>query len=123
MAVLLPTTAFFLGLRYADARRMIEMGVPVALASDFNPGSSPTWAMPAVISLACVGMKMLPAEAVAAATINAAWAIGRAREVGSLEPGKSADVIVLEVSDFRELAMHIGAPVVRTVIKRGRVAV
>ncbi|MBM3471091.1 MAG: imidazolonepropionase [Armatimonadetes bacterium] len=123
VAVLLPTTAFFLGLPYADARRMIEMGVPVALASDFNPGSSPTWAMPAVISLACVGMKMLPAEAVAAATINAAWAVGRARDVGSLEPGKSADVLVLEVPDYRELAMHIGAPIVRTVIKRGRVAI
>lgn len=123
VAVLLPTTAFFLGLPYARARRMIEMGVPVALASDFNPGSSPTWAMPAVISLACIGMRMLPAEAVAAATINAAWAVGRACDVGSLEIGKSADVLVLDASDYRELAMHIGAPIVRTVIKRGRVAV
>ncbi len=123
VAVLLPTTAFFLGLPYAGARRMIEMGVPVALASDFNPGSSPTWAMPAVISLACVGMKMLPSEAIAAATINAAWAVGRARDIGSLEAGKLADVLVLEVSDHRELAMHLGAPIVRTVIKRGRVVV
>lgn len=123
VAVLLPATAFFLGLPYADARLMIEMGVPVALASDFNPGSSPTWAMPTVISLACIGMKMLPAEAVAAATINAAWAVGRARDAGSLEAGKSADVLVLDVADYRDLAMQLGAPVVRTVIKRGRVVV
>lgn len=123
VAVLLPTTAFFLGLPYANARRMIEMGVPVALASDFNPGSSPTWAMPTVISLACVGMKMLPSEAIAAATINAAWAVGRACDVGSLEGGKVADALVLEVSDHRALAMHIGAPIVSKVIKRGRVVV
>ncbi len=123
VAVLLPTTAFFLGLPYARARHMIELGVPVALASDFNPGSSPAWAMPAVIALACVGMKMLPCEAIAAATINAAWAIGRAGNVGSLEEGKLADLLVLDVPDHRALAMQLGAPLVRTVIKRGRVVV
>lgn len=121
IAVLLPGTAFFLGLPYADARRMIAMGVPVALGTDFNPGSSPTWAMPAVIALACAGMKMLPAEAIAAATINAAWAIGMAEEVGSLEAGKAADLVVLDVADHREIAMHLGAPLVRQVVKRGRV--
>ncbi len=100
---------------------MIEMDVPVALATDYNPGSSPTWSMPAVISLACLGMKMLPAEAITAATINAAWAIGMAEEIGSLEPGKAADLIILDVGDHREIAMPMGAPLVRQVIKRGRV--
>ncbi len=121
LAVLLPGTAHFLGLPYADARRMIEMGVPVALASDYNPGSSPTWSMPAVISLACLGMKMLPAQAITAATINASWAIGMAEEIGSLEPGKAADLVILDVGDHREIAMSMGAPLVRQVIKRGRV--
>ncbi len=121
VAVLLPGTAFYLRLPYADARRMIEMGVPVALATDYNPGTSPTWSMSAVIALACVGMKMAPAEAIAAATINAAWAIGMAEEVGSLEPGKAADMAVCGVSDYREIAMAFGSPPIRQVIKRGRV--
>ncbi len=121
VAVLLPGTAFYLRLPYANARRMIEMGVPVALATDYNPGTSPTWSMPAVIALACVGMKMSPAEAIAAATINAAWAIGMAEEIGSLEPGKAADMTVCGVSDYREIAMAFGSPLIRRVIKRGRV--
>lgn len=120
VAVLLPGTAYFLGLPYADARTMIGLGVPVALATDFNPGSSPTWSMPAVISLACVGMKMLPGEAIAAATINAAWAIGVEEEVGSLECGKAADLMVLEVSDHREIAMALGTSLICKVVKRGR---
>jgi imidazolonepropionase len=123
VAVLLPGTAFYLNLPYANARRMIEMGVPVALATDYNPGSSPTWSMPAIISLACIEMKMSPAEAIAAATINAAWAIGMAEEVGSLEPGKAADMTVFDVLDHREIAMPFGSSLVREVIKRGRVVV
>ncbi len=123
VAVLLPGTAFYLNLPYANARRMIEMGVPVALATDYNPGSSPTWSMPAIISLACIAMKMSPAEAIAAATINAAWAIGMAEEVGSLEPGKAADMTVFDVPDHREIAMPFGSSLVRQVIKRGRVVV
>ncbi len=121
MAVLLPGTAYFLGLPFAPARRIVELGVPVALASDYNPGSSPMWSMPAVISLACVGMRLVPAEAIAAATINAAWAIGMAEEVGSLEPGKAADLVVLDVADHREIAMTLGGSIVRQVIKRGRI--
>src|SRR3989454_143929 len=85
MAVLLPGTALFLGLPYARARRMVELGVPVALGTDFNPGTSPTWSMPMVIALACLGMRLTPAEAITAATINAAHAIAAAEEVGSLE--------------------------------------
>ncbi len=121
MAVLLPGTAYFLGLPFAQARRMVELGVPVALASDYNPGSSPMWSMPAVISLACVGMRLVPAEAIAAATINAAWAIGMAEEVGSLEPGKAADLVVFDVADHREIAMTLGGSIVWQVIKRGRI--
>lgn len=123
VAVLLPGTALYLGLAYANARRMIDLGVPVALATDFNPGTSPTWSMPAVIALACVGMRMLPAEAITAATINAAWAIGMAEEVGSLEPGKAADMVICHGDDYREIAMAFGAPLVRQVIKRGRIVV
>ncbi len=123
VAVLMPTTAYFLGLPYANARLMIELGVPVALATDFNPGSSPTWSMPAAISLACVGMRMLPSEAIAAATINAAWAIGVEEEVGSLECGKAADLLVLELQDHRELAAALGTGLIHKVVKRGRLVV
>ncbi len=123
IAVLLPGTAFFLGVPYADARRIIGRGVPVALATDFNPGTSPTWSVPAVVALACSGMKMTPAEAIVAVTLNAAWAIGLQDEVGSLEPGKAADLVILDAGDYRELAMHFGAPLVRQVIKRGQVVV
>jgi imidazolonepropionase len=123
VAVLLLGTAYFVGMPYADARRMIEMGLAVALGSDYNPGSSPSWSMPAIISLACLGMKLLPAEEITAATINAAWAIGMAEEVGSLEPGKAADLVILDVADHREIAMHFGAPLVKQVVKRGHVVV
>ncbi|HXF83726.1 MAG TPA: imidazolonepropionase [bacterium] len=122
MAVLLPGTAFFLGLPYASARRMIELGVAVALGTDFNPGTSPGYAMPMAIALACIGMRLDPAEAIVAATINAAHAIGAAEEVGSLEPGKAADAVILDLTDYRELPMAFGTNPVRTVIKRGRVA-
>jgi imidazolonepropionase len=120
IAVLLPTTALFLGLPYARARRMVELGVPVALATDFNPGTSPTYAMPMAIALACLAMRLQPAEAIAAATINAAHAIGMAEEVGSLEAGKAADLVVLDVPDFRELAVAFGTNPVAAVVKRGR---
>jgi len=121
MAVLLPGTALFLGLPYARARRMIELGVAVALATDFNPGTSPTYSMPMVIALACIGMRMDPAEAIAAATINAAHAIRAAEEVGSLEPGKAADAVILDLADYRELPMAFGTNPVHAVVKRGRV--
>lgn len=120
MAVLLPGTAFFLGLPYARARRMIDLGVAVALATDFNPGTSPTYSMPMAVALGCIGMRLDPAEAIVAATINAAHAIGAAEEVGSLEPGKAADALILDLADYRELPMAFGTNPVRTVIKRGR---
>jgi len=121
MAVLLPGTALFLGLPYARARRMVELGVAVALATDFNPGTSPTYSMPMVVALGCIGMRLDPAEAIAAATINAAHAIRMAEEVGSLEVGKAADVIILDLGDYRELPMAFGTNPIHTVIKRGRV--
>lgn len=121
MAVLLPGTAFFLGLPFAPARRMIDLGVAVALGTDFNPGTSPTYSMPMVVALACIGMRLSAAEAISAATINAAHAIGVAEEVGSLEPGKAADLILLDFPDYRHLPMHFGINPVHTAIKRGQV--
>ena len=122
IAVLLPGTAFYLGLPYARARRMIELNVPIALASDFNPGTSPTYAMPMVIALACLGMRLSPAEAITAATINAAHAISMAEEVGSLDPGKAGDIVILDLPDYRQLPMQFGTNPVHAVIKRGQLA-
>jgi len=105
VAVLLPGANYFLGYKeYPDARRLIEAGVPVALATDYNPGTSPTPSMPFVISLACTHMKMTPAEAIGAATINAACALRLQERKGSLEAGKDADMAVFDVKDYREIA-------------------
>jgi imidazolonepropionase len=121
VATLLPGTAFFLGVPYAPARRLIERGASVALATDCNPGTCPTENLPLVGAMACTQMKLLPAEAVNALTLNAAAALGRADRVGSLEPGKQADFIVCDVPDYRHLFYHFGINHVRRVIKRGRV--
>lgn len=120
IAVLLPGTAFFLGLPAPPVRRMIDLGVAVALGTDFNPGTSPTYSMQMAIALGVLRLGLRPAEAVAAATINAAHAIGVAEEVGSLEPGKVADVVILDASDYRALAMQFGVNLVDEVYKRGR---
>jgi imidazolonepropionase len=107
--VLLPGSVYSIGSRhYAPARAMIEAGLAVVLATDFNPGSSPIASMPVVMSLACTQMKMSPAEALTAATINAAWSLNLARQVGSLEHGKSADFVVHEASDYREIPYFLG---------------
>jgi imidazolonepropionase len=99
-----PGANYFLGSgRYPAARKFIDAGVPVSLATDYNPGSSPTASMPFVMSLACTHMKMSPAEAVAAATINGAWALRAQDRKGSVEPGKDADLAVFEVEDYREI--------------------
>jgi imidazolonepropionase len=121
VATLLPGTAFFLGLNYAPARRLIEAGLPVALASDCNPGTCPTENLPLIGSLACTQMKMLPAEVVTALTLNAAAALDRSDRLGSIEVGKQADLIVCDVPDYRQLFYHFGVSHVWRVIKRGRV--
>lgn len=122
VAVLLPGTSFFLGGgRYAPARKLIESEVPVALGSDFNPGSSMTFNLPLVMSIACTQMRLTPAESLCAATINAAYACGVGAEVGSIEPGKKADLVVWDATDHRMIPYHYGVNLVRTVIQRGRV--
>jgi imidazolonepropionase len=121
VATLLPATAFFLGMDCAPARRLIERGVAVALASDCNPGTCPSENLPLSGTMACTQMKMLPAEVVTALTVNAAAALHRADRVGSLEVGKQADVIICEVPNYVQLLYHFGVSHVWRVIKRGRV--
>jgi imidazolonepropionase len=122
IATLLPGSVFHLGLdRYAPARSLIENGAAVALATDFNPGTSPTCSMPVVLSLACTHMGMLPAEAISAATINGAHAVRRAQRIGSLVPGKQADLIMLNADDYREIPYYFGVNLVAMTIKRGAV--
>lgn len=107
--VLLPASVYALGSsRYPAARAMIEAGLAVVLATDFNPGSSPTTSMAMVLSLASTQMKMLPAEALTAVTINAAYSLGRGKQIGSLEPGKLADFVIHDCFDYRELAYFFG---------------
>ncbi len=123
VAVLLPGTAFFLRMPWAPARDLIDAGCAVALATDCNPGSSPTESMPMILALACLGMGMDVAEAVTAATLNAAAAIGRANELGSLEVGKRADVIVLNAPTYHHVVYNFGVNPVRHVVKDGRIVV
>lgn len=107
--VLLPGSVYALGSnQYPAARQMIDAGLAVVLATDFNPGSSPTPSMTMVLSIACTQMKMTPAEAITAATINAAYSLGRGDEIGSLEKGKCADFVIHDASDYRELAYFFG---------------
>ena len=109
VATLLPGANYFLGLKeYPRARKLIDAGVPVALATDYNPGTSPTLSMPMAMSLACTHMNMSPAEAISAATINGAWALRVADRKGSIEPGKDADLAVFAVEDYREIPYWFG---------------
>lgn len=124
VGVLLPGVPFHLAKdKYAPARRMIDAGVPTALATDFNPGSCPTLSMQMIIALACRYMKMTPEEAIVASTINAAYAIDRAHEVGSLKVGKKADIIILDIPTYLQLPYWFGMNLVETVIKNGEVVV
>ena len=108
-AVLLPGSVYAIGSqKYPAARAMIETGLAVVLATDFNPGSSPVSSMRMIMSLACTQMKMTPAEALTAATINAAWSLNLAGQVGSLEHGKSADFVIHEANDYREIPYFLG---------------
>jgi imidazolonepropionase len=122
VATLLPATSWFLGKHhFAPARRFIAAGIPVALATDLNPGTSPTVSLPLVMSIACVEMGLSPAEALVAVTINAAHSVGLGAEIGSIEPGKQADLVIWDVSTVEQLPYWLGARLARTVVKRGHV--
>jgi imidazolonepropionase len=120
VATLLPATLFMLGeKRYAPARKLIDSGAAVALATDFNPGTSPILNMQFVLSLACTQMKMMPAEAIVAATINAACAVRRENRLGSVEPGKQADLAVYDLPDYREIPYFAAVNFCSATFKRG----
>ncbi|RYG72523.1 imidazolonepropionase [Lentibacillus lipolyticus] len=120
IGVLLPGTAFFLMAEFADARKMIDGGVPVALSTDANPGSSPTLSLQFIMNLGCLKMGMTPEEVLTAATINAAHAIGRADTIGSLEVGKQADIAIFDVPNYMMLSYNYGMNHVDTVVKEGK---
>jgi imidazolonepropionase len=123
VATLVPGANYFLGMHdYPNARRLIDAGVPVALATDYNPGTSPTMSMPMAMSLACTHMKMSPAEAIAAATINGASALRQDDRKGSIEPGKDADLAVFSVNDYREIPYWFGANRCGTTVLNGALA-
>jgi imidazolonepropionase len=122
IATLLPGAVFHLGLdRHPPARKMIEAGVAVALATDFNPGTSPTYSMPMILSLACSQMRMTPGEALVAATINGAHAMGCADHTGAIEAGKDADLVMFTGPDYREIPYHFGVNLVAMTMKKGQV--
>lgn len=123
IAVLLPGTAFFLMTEPANARAMIEAGVAVALSTDRNPGSSPTESLPFIMNLACLTMKMTPEEVLAASTINAAHAIGRAKDIGSIEAGKNADLVLFDAPNYQTLQYNYAVNRVDTVMKAGKIVV
>jgi len=120
-AVLLPGSVYALGsTHYPRAREMIEAGLAVVIATDFNPGSSPTPSMPMILSLACTQMKMSPAEAISASTINPSYSLGRGDQIGSLEPGKVGNFSIFDCEDYRELAYWFGVPQTQSVYVKGR---
>jgi imidazolonepropionase len=119
-AILLPGVSLFGGTPFPAARRILDAGAIVALATNFNPGSCPSLSMPMMVGLACMQMKMSPAEALNAATINAAYALGL-ESLGSIETGRQADLAILDIPDYRMLPYHFGMNPVRAVIKKGRI--
>lgn len=123
VAVCLPATSFNLRASHARARRMIELGVPVALSTDYNPGSSPTESLQLVMTLACLNLHMTPEEVITAMTINAACAIGRADRIGSLEVGKQADLVIFNATNLAYLPYHFGINHVDAVVKSGKIVV
>ena len=121
VACLLPATSFYLGADYAPARAMIEAGVPVAMATDYNPGSCPSLNLQFVMNLGCLKYKLTPEEALTAVTLNAAAAIGYADRLGSLEPGKQADLVLWDAPDLEYIFYRMGSNLVKTVMKNGEV--
>ncbi len=124
IGVITPTVNFNFGsTEFADARKMIDKNCAIALSTDFNPGSAPCPSLPNAMAIACRYQKLLPSEALNAATINAAFAIGLGKECGSIEVGKQADILVLDIEDYRALAYEFGGNCIKTVIKNGKVVV
>lgn len=124
IAVLLPTTSFYLMLnKFARARKMIEEGVPVALSTDCNPGTSPTESLQSTMNFACFGLRMMPEEIINAMTINAACAVGREKEIGSIEIGKKADLVIFNAKNLNYLFYHFGVNAVDKVVKDGSIVV
>ena len=119
VACCLPATSFYLGSTYAPVREMIKSGVPVALASDFNPGSCPSLNLQFVMNLGCLRYRMTPEEVLTAVTLNGAAAIARADRIGSLEVGKQADLVIWEAPDLDYICYRMGSNLVKTVIKKG----
>jgi imidazolonepropionase len=120
--VLLPTSALFLDRPMPPARALADAGGAIALATDFNPGSSFSESLPLVCSLACTQLHLAPAEALAATTVNAAHVLGRADRIGRIAPGYAADIVLLDAPDWRYLAYHLAGEVVDAVIRRGELA-
>jgi imidazolonepropionase len=122
VATLMPGCDFHLGLKqYAPARSLVDAGAIVSLATDYNPGTSPTLSMPMILSLACTQLRMTPAEAIAAATINGAYALRRDKDIGSLEVGKRGDVAIFDVEDYREIPYYFGVNKCWMTIKDGEI--
>ncbi len=121
VATLLPGVSFFLNHGYAPARKLIDAGVAVAIASDFNPGSCMSFSIPMMMTIACTQMRMTPEEALTAATLNGAAALDISSTVGSIEVGKDADMIVADIPDYKFLAYHYGMNHITTMIKRGTI--
>ena len=123
VACLLPATSFYLGAAFAPARDMVNAGVPVAMASDFNPGSCPCLNLQFVINLGCLKYKLTPEEVLTAVTLNAAAAIDMAGQVGSVEPGKQGDLVIWDAPDLDYICYRMGSNLTKTVVKKGRVVV
>jgi imidazolonepropionase len=121
VAGLLPGVSFFLNHKYAPARRLIDSGATVAIATDFNPGSCMSYSMPMMMTIACTQMNISPEEAITASTINAAAALGLSHEIGSIEKGKKADIIILDIPNYKFLPYHFGDNFVEKVVKNGTV--
>lgn len=121
IATLLPCAAFFCGGPQAPGRALMDAGIPVALATNFNEHEAPCFSMQTVVGLACHEMAFTPEQAISAATINGAYAVGRGTSIGSLEPGKFADLLLLNISDYRDLPHCLGTNLVHVVLKRGEI--
>ena len=121
IACLLPATSFYLGATFAPARKMVEAGVPVAGASDFNPGSTPNLSLQLAMNIACYRYRLTPEEVLTAATLNAAAAIGKAEQVGTIETGKQADLLIWDADNLNFIFYRYGNNLVQTVIKNGKV--